>query len=281
LVSEIPEFEFKKKDPEDVKAPPPEETGTSQDFVVKKAPPKKRTRRITRKTPAAGASKTQASDIEASKARAKRVRSATLLRYLGSNDDGSSGLGPNTLKNGVDGERLADAWDTTGDVRSAKDGEAGGFQGGPKRGGSGRGSYARISGKDVGGKRLGRGKVGGTKRGGNERKIKLRIGGSLGNAVGLGKVDRGQVAKIFRRRKSAIQYCYRKALNRNPSVQGKISVQFTIGPMGRITSIRVVSNTTQDSSMEQCIVGKVRTWRFPKPQGGSVTFQYPFVLRKG
>ena len=83
---------------------------------------------------------------------------------------------------------------------------------------------------------------------------------------------------MFSRRKGAIKYCYEKSLKVNPKLRGKVTIRFTIGPAGRITKIDVAENSTGDSSIAQCIVGKVKGWRFEPPQGGSVTFSYPFLL---
>ena len=147
---------------------------------------------------------------------------------------------------------------------------------------SGDGAYKRLGkGEGGSGTRIATKPVKTTEKK-TEKKLDLRIGGgTVSGKSGTGKIDKSQVQKVFSRRKGAIKYCYEKALKKNSSVKGKVTIRFTIGPAGRITSASVAANTTGDSAIGQCIVGKVKSWRFPPPEGGSATFSFPFVLSTG
>ena len=98
---------------------------------------------------------------------------------------------------------------------------------------------------------------------------------------GSGKLDGGSIKEVFKKRMKAIKYCYEKALKKNDSIKGKVKIKFTIGTAGRVTAIKVTKNTTKDKGVADCIKGKVKSWRFPKPEGGEVTVSYPFLLDKG
>jgi len=115
----------------------------------------------------------------------------------------------------------------------------------------------------------------------DEVAVKIRVSGNLGSQGGSGKIDRASVESVFRRRKGAIQSCYERALKVNSQVQGKVAIRFTIGPAGTVTEISVSENSTGDSQIGACITEKVRTWPFPPPDEGSVTFVYPFMLTSG
>lgn len=115
-----------------------------------------------------------------------------------------------------------------------------------------------------------------------EKKINLKVGISGGNKTGgTGTLDGTSVTSVFKRRSSAFRTCYETRLKMNPNLSGKVVIQFTIGPAGRITSINVSSNSTGDSAVGSCIVDKVRTWKFNEPENGAVMFTFPIVLSKG
>ena len=107
-----------------------------------------------------------------------------------------------------------------------------------------------------------------------------RVGG-LGGKGGSGQIDKSAVSKVLRRRSGAVKRCYNKALKRNENAGGKIVVKFRIGPAGRITKIKVKKNGTGDAGVASCITNAMKGWRFPAPEGGSVSFSFPFILSKG
>ena len=275
LVSEIEvrQAVVKEKEKEEPEEEPEEVAEVEEKKEVKKQP-----RRRVKPKPAPSRQVSAAERMKARKIRQRKVRSNTILRYIGRDSGGNGELQGAGLKHGVNSESLSAAWGNTDGVRAAEAGESGGYQ---DAGVGGAGSYARGEGTDLGGGQLGQKKVRSAKRKNTERAIKLRIGGSLGRQSGMGRVDRASVANVFRSRKGAIQYCYRKALARNRATEGKITIRFTIGLRGRVTSIRIKSNQTGDSSLGQCILGKVKSWPFPKPKERPVDFEYPFILRKG
>ena len=93
-----------------------------------------------------------------------------------------------------------------------------------------------------------------------------------------GKIDKKAVNKYLRARSSAFHKCYMMVARRNPNAGGKLALRIKIGVDGRATA-RVVSDKTGDPALAKCIVGKLRQWSFPKPQGKSVEFVVPFVFR--
>jgi TonB family protein len=84
---------------------------------------------------------------------------------------------------------------------------------------------------------------------------------------------------MIRKRIGAIRACYERELRRNPTLAGKVTVEFTIQPRGNVTGVKVVANTTGDNAVGKCVANAVARFRFnPGPDGGSVTFSYPFVF---
>ncbi|MGM0574833.1 MAG: TonB family protein [Myxococcota bacterium] len=215
----------------------------------------------------------------------EKVRDETFLHVLGSEEDGDAGLGPSTLKQGLADAKLDDAFrNLDGGVATAEPGKQATFKGKPKAVKKGK-EYKGISDKEAGGERIATKTVKSKKKeagAGKEVKVRVKVrGGTMGAMTGTGRVDKKAIARVFSRRKRAIQYCYEKALKVNENVKGKVTIKFTIGPAGRITNVSIVTNSTGDASIGQCIMNKVKTWRFPPPEGGSVTATFPFVLSKG
>ncbi|MFW6067491.1 MAG: TonB family protein [Myxococcota bacterium] len=113
-----------------------------------------------------------------------------------------------------------------------------------------------------------------------ERKIQGDINlGSGGDVGGAGQFDTSVVQRQIRARLRAIQRCYENELRKDPSLAGKVTVEFTIEQRGNVTGARAAQNTTGSSAVERCVVNTIRRFRFnPGPEGGSVTFSYPFVF---
>lgn len=93
-----------------------------------------------------------------------------------------------------------------------------------------------------------------------------------------GSLDSESIAKVVRARLRSIQDCYEAALKRDASLSGKIEVEFTIAESGNVDEARVSSNKMGSAEVGDCIVSRVRRWKFPQPKGGSVTVNYPFIF---
>jgi TonB family protein len=114
--------------------------------------------------------------------------------------------------------------------------------------------------------------------------VEVRVRGNLrlddGEAIGGdGDFDATQVVRLIRQRLSAIRACYERELRRNPQLAGKVTVDFTIQTTGSVSNVRASENTTGDDAVASCVTGVVQRFRWnPGPEGGSVTFSYPFVF---
>jgi TonB family protein len=143
--------------------------------------------------------------------------------------------------------------------------------GGTGSGVSGLGSLARKEGT-----------TGAVTEGGavTERKVAGSVKSEKGDEVGgSGDFDSRLVVSTIKARLRAIQMCYEQQLRRNPTLAGKVSIEFTIQTRGNVTDVHVKENTTGDSAVGTCVANTVSSFRFnPGPQGGSVTYQYPFVF---
>jgi len=134
-----------------------------------------------------------------------------------------------------------------------------------KGGGGGTGSgYGRGSGAGFGGR---------GKRVPRVRQAKAKVKGAL---------DKDIIRRIVRAHINEVRYCYNQGLVRDPNLKGRVAVQFTIGPTGKVPVAVVQESSVKDRNVAQCIAKAVKRWSFPKPQGGgNVVVTYPFVLEPG
>lgn len=96
-----------------------------------------------------------------------------------------------------------------------------------------------------------------------------------------GGLDRSQIDAVVRRNIGQITYCYERGLQKDPQLTGRVAVNFIIAASGRVSMAKVQDSSLQSSSVESCIVGKLRQWKFPKPYGQvNVQVTYPFSLRR-
>ena len=135
--------------------------------------------------------------------------------------------------------------------------------GGLSRAGGSETTTGRGEGKDVG-----------------ERTIKGNTSvGSGGDIGGAGEFDSALVVKMIKTRIGAIRACYERELRKNPTLAGKVTIEFTIEVRGNVSGVKVADNTTGERAVGECVANAISNFRFnPGPEGGSVSFSYPFVF---
>ncbi|MBN2497639.1 MAG: AgmX/PglI C-terminal domain-containing protein [Deltaproteobacteria bacterium] len=129
-------------------------------------------------------------------------------------------------------------------------------------------------GRGIGG--LGYGKYDFRRRG----KQDIRI--LTGRPVVMGSLSMEIIRRVIHSHHNQIKYCYAKELSSNPHLSGKVAVKIVISPKGFVQSAKVSSSSLDNATVERCITGKIRTWKFPEPKGGGIVIvDYPFILKSG
>lgn len=96
----------------------------------------------------------------------------------------------------------------------------------------------------------------------------------------VGGLDRSVIKRIIRKNLGDINYCYERRLNVRPHLSGTFEAKFSIGANGQVLMSSILKSTLRDSKLDQCIKNSIKSWRFPKPLGGTVVnVNYPFVLK--
>lgn len=92
-----------------------------------------------------------------------------------------------------------------------------------------------------------------------------------------GYLDEAQVKRIFGRALPAIKGCYERALPRNPTLEGRLEVHFTVAGSGKVSAAQIAGNEL-NAQVGRCVAGVFKRLRFPQPQGGAARFELPFFF---
>jgi hypothetical protein len=112
---------------------------------------------------------------------------------------------------------------------------------------------------------------------GDKKNANVQAGGAEESFSGT--IDREAIRRVILQNINQFKSCYERALNRDPSLSGKIVLNWSIVDKGRVGEAGVGSSTMGSSEVEQCTVRVLRTLRFPEPPAGQVAdVQYPFVF---
>jgi periplasmic protein TonB len=84
-----------------------------------------------------------------------------------------------------------------------------------------------------------------------------------------------EIELVFDRNKGRLYNLYRRALNENAELQGKLVLELTIAPSGEVTACRVVSSELKDPDLESKIVALVRSFRFQAEDVNVITTTKP------
>ncbi|MCP3101635.1 TonB family protein [Myxococcus sp. K15C18031901] len=140
----------------------------------------------------------------------------------------------------------------------------------------GGGTALGIGGLGTKGEGRGAGGSGGIDLGGRGKSVTKVI---PGKTTVVGGLDKDVIAKVIRRHQGEIKYCYESELNKDPSLAGKVAVAFTIDPTGAVSDATVSETTLNNSRAEQCMLSRIRRWKFPEPKGGGVVaVTYPWLF---
>lgn len=183
------------------------------------------------------------------------------------------GKGNGTMGHGSDnGGGYAQALYGKGLIAAQVGGGGGGFGSGWGDGTPGAGSYGT---KGKGGGHEG---YGTSRLGSGARSFSFPVSDE---AMVEGGLDREAVDLVVMKNLGQITYCYELGLQKKPTLRGRVIVDFIINGQGRVTSQSIVSSSLKSSSVESCMLSKIKNWKFPRPVGGvNVDVNYPFALQR-
>jgi|GEM_PF-2093963 len=66
------------------------------------------------------------------------------------------------------------------------------------------------------------------------------------------------------KRRFKMQQCYQRILEKDPSVKGEISLQFTASESGEIVAAVSRQDTVKSKELKECVLAEIKTWKFEK-----------------
>ena len=173
---------------------------------------------------------------------------------------------------GGSGELSGLADQATGSAGFAEDRPGKGLGSKFKETGGGKGrSNVGVTGIKASGKGLGSGGGFGNVGLGDRKGVSIIPGG--GGEEYSGQIDKEGIRKVFFDNSRAIRSCYERQLNRNPNLGGKLMLDFDIGEHGRVVGrpkVQWSTSTMKDKSVANCVLLRLKTWRFPEPPRNQV-----------
>ncbi|MGC6515612.1 MAG: AgmX/PglI C-terminal domain-containing protein [Myxococcota bacterium] len=149
--------------------------------------------------------------------------------------------------------------------------------------GSGMGGGGTASGLGgLGTKGMGSGRSGFGKGGGSfGEKGSGRISATTGDPIVMGALDKSLIDAVIKRKMAQIRYCYQRELQKDPTLNGKIVIKFTIAKDGTVSKASVKSSTV-GKGVDSCVVSRFYKMQFPEPKGGGIVIvSYPFIFSPG
>ncbi|HHH47886.1 MAG TPA: TonB family protein [Gammaproteobacteria bacterium] len=84
-----------------------------------------------------------------------------------------------------------------------------------------------------------------------------------------------EVSLVFDRNKGAIYSLYSRALRKDPTLQGKVVLEITIAPSGKVTDCKIISSELNDPRLERRLVSRVKMLDFGARDVETLIVTYP------
>lgn len=112
--------------------------------------------------------------------------------------------------------------------------------------------------------------------------VPVNVGGDKQKPEFKSPYEQNQVRNTIVKNNPIIQECYLKHLEKKGAVtSGRVQVDWQIDPSGNTLSPQVVISTLDDKNLDECIVEKVKTFKFPAPPSDKPIYTtFTYVFRK-
>lgn len=92
-------------------------------------------------------------------------------------------------------------------------------------------------------------------------------------------IDREKVRTVIRDHLRDVRTCYEAGLKIDKSLNGKVIMEWEIGPGGKVTKVSTFKPL--HPQVDKCLEEKIVAWKFPEPPAGeTANIRYPFVFSK-
>ena len=110
--------------------------------------------------------------------------------------------------------------------------------------------------------------------------IKSTVGGSTfgqqrANSGGKPIRVQEELNFVFEKNKSVIFNIYNRALRKDPTLQGKVVLELTIAPNGKVTHCRILSSELNNPALERKLVSRIKLFSFTAKEVQTMTVTWP------
>ena len=89
------------------------------------------------------------------------------------------------------------------------------------------------------------------------------------------------IQRIVRQNDGRYRFCFQRALQANPNLEGRVTVKFLISRDGSVGFAADGGSDIPDVGVRQCVVSAFTSLSFPAPDSGVVTVVYPITFSPG
>jgi TonB family protein len=93
-----------------------------------------------------------------------------------------------------------------------------------------------------------------------------------------GKLAPEVVKKVIRRNNNQVRFCFESQLANAPGLNGRVLVKFVVNAEGKVTQPMLSESTIENEGFESCLLKRLATWVFPRPEGGEALVTFPFTF---
>ncbi|MEJ2621670.1 MAG: AgmX/PglI C-terminal domain-containing protein [Candidatus Thiodiazotropha sp.] len=90
-----------------------------------------------------------------------------------------------------------------------------------------------------------------------------------------GNRTREEIQLVFDQNKGAVYALYNRALRKDPSLRGKVVVELTISPAGKVSKCRIISSELNNPKLERKLVSRIKLFKFPSKNVETAVVSYP------
>jgi hypothetical protein len=103
----------------------------------------------------------------------------------------------------------------------------------------------------------------------------------VSSATASGPLPPEVIRRVVRAHFNKIRFCYDRALRSQPTLAGKLVMNFTIDPKGGTKGVSVADGTISDPDLRSCVIAAFTSMSFPEPKSGPVVVTYPIEFTPG
>ncbi len=101
-------------------------------------------------------------------------------------------------------------------------------------------------------------------------------GGSAGGKSYIAGRTSEEIQMVFDRHKGAVYRIYNRALRKNPTLRGKVVLEITILPSGKVEKVHIVSSQLKDKKLERKLAARIKMFNFGNKEDiDTVVVTYP------